>query len=122
MVNKFWKVNESVMKYIEDRDPTLAILIKGESEEKEEVIVNRSGGNDRYKILTRQNWKCNICGQKLKYKKNSPWGGEVAHIDHIHPFTKKSTYPNGEANINEPTNLQALCPDCNLKKGKKEIQ
>jgi hypothetical protein len=75
----------------------------------------------RYDVLKRQKWNCNQCGCKLKFSKNNTWIGEVAHIDHIHPFTKKGSYPNGFWNINEPSNLQALCPDCNLKKGKKDV-
>ena len=73
----------------------------------------------RYNILRRQNWSCNECGIKLKYGKKSAFIGDVAHIDHIHPYSKKETYT-GE-DINEPSNLQALCSTCNLKKGKKEI-
>ncbi len=76
----------------------------------------------RYNILRRQNWNCNQCSTKLKYDSNSNFNGKVAHIDHIHPYSKRENYVKGERNINEPDNLQALCPECNLKKGKKEIQ
>lgn len=76
----------------------------------------------RYIVLKRQKWNCNQCGCKLKYSEESVWDGKVAHIDHIYPFSKKESYKNGEENINEPSNLQALCPECNLSKGKKEIQ
>jgi len=75
----------------------------------------------RYEVLKRQTWKCNICTTQLKYKKTSPWEGETAHIDHIHPYSKRDSYPNGKENINELENLQALCPKCNLSKNKKEI-
>ena len=75
----------------------------------------------RHEILKRQKWRCNFCNISLKFSKDSSWEGEVAHIDHIHPFTKKETYSNGINNINESSNLQALCPECNLKKGKKKI-
>lgn len=75
----------------------------------------------RFEVLNRQKWNCNICGCKLKYSKNQPWEAAIAHIDHIHPFTKRKSYPNGEDRINESINLQALCPDCNLSKSKKEI-
>ena len=50
---------------------------------------------DRYSVLKRQHWRCNQCGCTLKYSKDSSWDGEVAHIDHIHPFSKKGTYSNG---------------------------
>ena len=76
----------------------------------------------RYDILKRQKWRCNQCGTRLKYKSNSQFGKEVAHIDHIFPFSDRKNYPNGIENINELSNLQALCPNCNLKKGKKKTQ
>jgi len=76
----------------------------------------------RYAVLKRQGWKCNECAEVLKYNKRSGWEGEVAHIDHIHPFSKRETYPNGIENINEDCNLQALCPKCNKIKSNKEIQ
>lgn len=73
----------------------------------------------RYLVLKRQRWKCNNCGCVLKMSKYSHWDGEVAHIDHIFPFADRFAYPKGHLMINEISNLQALCPDCNLKKGKK---
>lgn len=75
----------------------------------------------RYSILKRQGWVCNECGTKLKFSKNSTWDGEVAHIDHIFPYSKKKDYVNGEENINEITNLQALCPRCNQIKRNKNV-
>lgn len=86
-------------------------------DESKRVISNR----DRYEVLNRQHWKCNICGCRLMFsEKNGFEGCKVAHMDHIHPFSKRETY-NGR-DINEISNLQALCPDCNTKKSKKEIQ
>jgi 5-methylcytosine-specific restriction endonuclease McrA len=76
---------------------------------------------DRYLVLKRQKWKCNICNCNLKYNCNSGWEGEVAHIDHIFPYTMREEYINGAKNINEPANLQALCPTCNLNKNKRLI-
>jgi hypothetical protein len=84
----------------------------------------------RYEVLKSQNWKCNICGEPLKYSKNTQFKNrtkeymnnlEVAHIDHIHPYSKMETYKNGISNINERINLQALCPKCNKNKGIKQI-
>ncbi len=89
----------------------------GESVEVPRIISTQT----RYEVLSRQKWKCNQCYTQLKFSKKNEWEGEVAHIDHIHPFSKKHTYINGYQQINEASNLQALCPDCNLKKGKKEI-
>lgn len=70
----------------------------------------------RYIILNRQHWYCNICGCKLKYSSNNNYPGKVAHIDHIFPWCKREEY-NGD--INELPNLQALCPECNMKKHSK---
>lgn len=71
------------------------------------------------KLETRQ---CNICSIRLKYDSRKSFGGETAHIDHIHPFSKRDSYPKGKEKINELSNLQALCPSCNLDKSNKEIQ
>jgi hypothetical protein len=75
----------------------------------------------RFNVLKRQGWKCNICGCRLKYSERHEFDAVVGHIDHIHPYSKKDTYPNGRRNINEDSNLQALCPKCNLNKDAKEI-
>jgi len=73
----------------------------------------------RFEVLKRQGWKCNICGVHLKYSKKHQLGEKVAHMDHVHPFSHWRTYEG--VDINESSNLQALCPECNLKKNKKEI-
>lgn len=88
------------------------------SNEKDSRIIPR---DKRYDILKRQKWRCNYCNEILKFNSKSNWEGKVAHIDHIHPYTERYTYSNGRDNINELSNLQALCPDCNLKKGKKGV-
>lgn len=48
----------------------------------------------RYEVLKRQKWKCTFCFQTLKYSNKSKWEGEVAHIDHIHPYSKRNSYIN----------------------------
>lgn len=62
------------------------------------------GGNitkkDIFKICNMQKFKCANCLGKL----------EKFHVDHITPL-----YLGGDSKI---SNLQALCPTCNLKKGK----
>lgn len=73
----------------------------------------------RYEVLKRQSWNCNVCGVKLKYNSKSQWGEKVAHIDHIFPYSKRFEYVNGANKINENSNLQALCPNCNNSKGDK---
>jgi len=70
----------------------------------------------RYEVLNRQKWNCNTCGKHLKYSEKHEYGDVVAHIDHIVPFSNWETY---DGDINESSNLEALCPDCNLKKHSK---
>jgi hypothetical protein len=67
----------------------------------------------RYEVLKRQKFRCNSCGEHLKYSKKHEYGNDVAHMDHIHPFSKWESY-NGD--INEISNIQALCSKCNSKK------
>lgn len=93
-----------------------------EEDEQNEEDYRYISRSTRFEILKRQKWVCNLCGTKLKYSINNEWNGEVAHIDHIHPYSKRKEYVNGSKNINELSNLQALCPKCNLSKSKKEIQ
>ena len=109
-----------------DDDNTLIIKCSRCGKRDSIKLANTTDGryitkSQRYEVLKRQKWNCNNCGAKLKYGKENSWEGEVAHIDHIHPYTKRETYSNGKENINELSNLQGLCPDCNLKKGKKEV-
>jgi len=89
-----------------------------------ELNISRTISKEiRYIVLNRQYWRCNQCGEKLKYNSEVDWSNaQVAHIDHIFPYSKRKEYPNGEDNINEPENLQALCPDCNNKKRDKTTQ
>jgi hypothetical protein len=56
----------------------------------------------RFEVLHRADYTCQACGAKAA-------DGAELHIDHIHPVSKGGT--------NDPTNLQALCRDCNLGKG-----
>lgn len=94
-------------------------LIENHSKKKQEPIreickiVTRE---QRYKVLKRQKWRCNSCNCILKFSVNSEWKGEIAHIDHIHAYSKRDSYIHGPENINEIENLQALCEKCNLKK------
>lgn len=97
---------------------TYDLIMEYSEEESKGRYVSRE---ERYGVLKRQGWCCNVCGCKLKYSKEQLWVGEVAHIDHIHPYSKRESYPKGVGSINESLNLQAFCPSCNLSKGKKEI-
>lgn len=76
--------------------------------------IRRISKVTRYEVLDRQGWYCNHCHIKLKYDGRKKFNGEVAHIDHIHPFSEWESYKG--IDINEPSNLQALCPSCNMKK------
>lgn len=100
----------------EEKIKTLSRIISAKIEESNSRYISKE---ERYAILKRQKWKCNFCHCQLKYSSESSWQGEVAHIDHIHPWSLRHTYPKGEMFINELANLQALCPSCNLKKGGK---
>lgn len=87
-----------------------------------DLFIDRTiDSNTRFGVLKRQKWKCNLCGQTLKFNKYSKWEGQITHIDHIHPYSKRNSYIKGPSFINEPENLQALCPSCNLSKGQKEV-
>jgi len=59
---------------------------------------------DITEILKRQKFKCAECGVSVKDKKNR-------HVDHIMPLALGGS--------NWPTNLQILCPPCNLSKSAK---
>lgn len=89
-----------------------------------EAIPSRKISNSlRYVILSEQKWHCAICGRLLKYsEKHRIRNAVVAHIDHIHPYIARESYFSGIENINERDNLQALCPECNLKKGVKIVR
>lgn len=56
----------------------------------------------RYKILCKDNFKCQICGKSAK-------DGVILHVDHIVPVSK-----GGRTEID---NLRTLCSKCNLGKG-----
>lgn len=60
----------------------------------------------RYKVLSRDRFRCVICGRSPAKDSNVE-----LHVDHIHPWSK------GEQNTEE--NLRTLCFDCNLGKGDK---
>ena len=74
----------------------------------------------RYEVMKRQQWRCNSCGMRIRYSRDSAFEGGVCHIDHIHPYSEAASYPRGPSLINEPANLQALCELCNLRKGRSQ--
>lgn len=58
----------------------------------------------RYDILTRDNYRCQICGSTAQ-------DGVKLHVDHIIPVSKGGK--------TEPSNLRTLCDRCNLGKSDK---
>ena len=60
----------------------------------------------RWEVLSTSDGKCVMCGAT---KKSS---GKSMHVDHIHP---RSAFPHLELS---KSNLQVLCEDCNIGKGK----
>lgn len=60
--------------------------------------------DDVSEILRRQKYKCAECGVSVRSKKSR-------HIDHVMPLALGGT--------NWPSNIQILCPPCNLSKGAK---
>ena len=130
MNKEFYLVPEELLKVIEIKYPNVAMAIRYECQKTKlgdlEIPMNFNSRvitkQQRYEVLKRQKWACNQCGCKLKYSINNNWIGEIAHIDHIHPFSKRETYHNGVQMVSELSNLQALCPSCNLSKSNKEVQ
>jgi 5-methylcytosine-specific restriction endonuclease McrA len=59
-------------------------------------------------IWHRQNGLCMLCRKNIGDKPGQPW---AYHLDHIMPLSKGGT--------NDPINLQALCPPCNIWKSNK---
>lgn len=59
--------------------------------------------SDIGRILVAQRFKCAICRVSVKKKR---------HVDHIHPISKGGK--------NSPSNIQILCPTCNLDKRAKD--
>lgn len=59
----------------------------------------------RYDVLTRDNYKCVICGRSTS-------DNIKLHVDHIIPYSR-----GGETTLD---NLQTLCSDCNLGKSNKK--
>jgi|TARA_R100000093_G_C1942977_1_gene72990 5-methylcytosine-specific restriction endonuclease McrA len=126
--DKLYVINEEILVLIDQYMPNLAEAIKFENQEffsdhtkTRKTITRNIPAQLRYKILKAQKWRCNLCNTKLKLNKSNPWEADVAHIDHIHPYSKRESYPKGFQFINERENLQGLCRNCNLNKGNKDI-
>jgi len=84
------------------RDPMPAFLASRLRRARIRGAVGAFSGEDIKKILTAQGGKCVYCGVSVL---------EDRHIDHIIPLSRGGS--------NWPTNLQVLCPHCNLSKNAK---
>lgn len=58
----------------------------------------------RWRLRHRQDFKCAICGETI---------GKSFHADHVKAWVK-----GGKTNT---ADMQALCSDCNLKKGDRDV-
>lgn len=70
-------------------------------------LANAPGANtaaDRQAILKAQGYRCGYCRADLRRRRR--------HFDHIQPLSRGGS--------NDRTNIQALCPPCNLSKGAKD--
>jgi len=115
----FFKMKNPVY-YLNDE---LTIILKWGKVIKDDMFPRIITSRQRYEVLTRQKWKCAICGCSLKYSKKSAkkWNKDfdTAEIDHIWAWSLQKIYPGGAENINSTENLQALCKTCNLSKSNK---
>lgn len=125
------KINEQIREWYEkNRDATLAQRRQRYDREKEKILQNnrewrqsnpdkkracgwhrkarvrnaegRFTKDDIEKLKRYQRMRCAMCGSSIK---------NGFHIDHIMPLSLGGT--------NWPSNLQLLCPRCNLSKGQK---
>lgn len=117
----YLKVPKALLKKLEEQNPNIYYSLKHYNSSDDGFreysdVARIITKEQRYGTLKRQNWKCNHCDVSLKYSNKSSWSGEIAHIDHIFPYSKRWEYPKGVDRINDSDNLQALCPKCNLKK------
>jgi len=87
-----------------DSEPSISILPVIKEEQKRTIPLKL-----RLKVLERDSFACIYCGQTPALTK-----GIILHIDHVVPFAA------GGKTVLE--NLQTLCRECNLGKGKDSIQ
>lgn len=83
--------------YQKNKETAFALVAKRRAQR-----VNAGGSytaDDVYELLAKQRVKCNLCGTSI---------GKQFHRDHIIPLSKGGT--------NYISNIQLLCPTCNLKK------
>jgi 5-methylcytosine-specific restriction endonuclease McrA len=57
----------------------------------------------------RDGWRCARCLRKVRTYPPGQSGPDAFHCDHIVPWSQGGS--------DDPSNLQTLCRDCNLRKG-----
>jgi len=107
-----WKAinKEKVAKYYSEyhsKNPKYRDLGNRRRRAKLAAAEGNHTANDVDLIFSRQSGKCASCNKKLNKS-----GDQKFHVDHIIPLA------NGGSNW--PSNLQCLCPSCNLRKSAKD--
>lgn len=88
-------------------NPALISALKHARRAKIKMSEGSHDKDDILNLLSKQKEKCASCGERLKTS-----GNGIYHVDHIYPISKGGS--------NWPSNLQLLCPTCNLRKNAKD--
>lgn len=79
----------------------------------EEEYMGKISKAKRKRILERDNYTCQVCGQKVNDKGSYHENENYYNIDHIVPLSKCGT--------NKDSNLRVTCKRCNCSKQNKQI-
>lgn len=96
---KSGKANESTKKY-RAKNPN---KVREWSQTRHKRKTGRLPRGTITNLMTKQNKQCNICRTDIEHK---------YHMDHIYPLSKGGKH--------EASNIQLLCPSCNVKKSAKD--
>lgn len=100
------KLKQAASNY-RSENPALVSALKHARRAKIKRSEGSHGKDDILNLLAKQKEKCASCSVKLKKS-----GNGIYHVDHIYPISKGGS--------NWPSNLQLLCPTCNLRKNAKD--
>lgn len=100
------KIKQSASDY-RAANPALISALKHARRAKIKESEGSHDKDDIINLLAKQKEKCASCCAKLKTS-----GHGIYHVDHIYPISKGGS--------NWPSNLQLLCPTCNLRKNAKD--